>query len=102
MSRPRLSAKGPSIAEVCRWARIDDSTRTGWARMGLVRHLDKDSSIDLGTAIETVVAAGLTEHLTIDDALMAWTAVGETVMGLESPPPHDRLDLIWFPSAPGD
>lgn len=102
MSRSRLSAKGPRLAEVCRWANVDDTTRNGWAKIGLVRHVNEDETPDLPAALETVVVARLLERLTPDDALMAWTAVGSTVTALEEAPAQNRLDLLWFPSAPGD
>jgi hypothetical protein len=102
MSRSRLSAKGPSVAEVCRWAGVDDTTRNGWAKYGLVRHIGEDVAPDLSAAVETVVAARLLERLTPDDALLAWTAISPRVGSLEDPPVADHLDLAWFPSAPGE
>lgn len=102
MSRTRLSAKGPSLAEVCRWAEIDDSTRGGWANTGLVRQLEKDAKLDLACAVETVVVARMATRLTLDDVLIAWTAIGPSVTAFDSPLQGDRLDLVWFPSAPGE
>jgi hypothetical protein len=68
----------------------------------LVRHVDEDIVPDLATAVETVVVARLLSRLTPDDALIAWTAIGTTVSALKKPPLGNRLDLLWFPSAPGE
>ncbi len=102
MSRTRLSAKGPSLAEVCRWANVDETTRIGWTKLGLARHVQEDATPDLATAIEIVVVARLLERLTPDDALIAWTGIGSKISALEKVPAGNRLDLLWFPSAPGE